>query len=119
MLFYWDQFNSAQTTPNPDLLTSLSLASCKSCNAFITASNQLQDQHQRYSEAPFSVTNVLIESLTDNTATAITDVDQMPIKIVNADGATVATAAQKKQQLSATLQWASNSWKVQEIQVLT
>jgi len=118
MAYFWDQFNMSQTQPNPALLTPLSADTCKTCSAFVAASTQLQEQHQHYVEAPFDVKSVLTESLLDNVANVTTDVDQRPSKIVNAQGATIATATAKRQQLTATLKW-DNGWKVHEVQVVT
>ena len=117
--FFWQQFNRSQTEPNPGALTPLFQDSCKPCAAYVDAAQNLQSNKQRYGGPPFVVKGIKSDSLTGNTATVLSDINQQGASVVDGSGKTAGSAPQKEFQFRVTLAWVNNGWKVGDIQVVT
>ena len=115
--FFWQQFNRSQTEPNGSALNNLSLDSCKPCAAYQDAAQALQSNKQRYGSPPFIVKGIKSNTLTGNTATVLSDINQQGASVVDGSGKTAGSAPQKEFQFLVTLAW-NNGWKVSDIQVV-
>ena len=116
--FFWQQFNRSQTEPSNTALDNLYQDSCKPCAAYEDAAQALQSNKQRYGSPPFVVKGIKSDTLTGNTATVLSDINQQGASVVDGSGKTAASAPQKEFQFLVTLAWVNNGWRVSDIQVV-
>lgn len=116
--FFWGQFNTSQMTPDPNALRSLYLDACLPCTAYLDAAEALQDNAQRYAQPPFVLKSVKADTLSGDTATVISTIEQQAAAVVDRRGATVGTATKRSPTFLVTLEW-SGIWKVKDIQAVT
>ena len=116
--FFFQQFNRSQTEANPALLRPLYLDACKPCAAYTDGAQALKDSSQHYADPPFAVGTITADTLKDDSATVITEVNQQAAPVVDANGTIVATATQRDSKFLVSLTF-DQGWKISNIEIIT
>jgi hypothetical protein len=115
--FFLQQFNRSQTEANPALLRPLYVDACKPCVAYTDGAQALKDHSQRYADPPFAVGTITADTLKGDASTVLAEVNQQAARVVDANGATVATATPRESTFLVTLTF-DQGWRVSNIEIV-
>lgn len=114
--YFFDQVNLAWTTPEPDLLRSLSNPDCISCASLTTTASDLKAKVQRYDRPPAVVRSLKFKGVVGSDHVQVTFVlDQKLSNVVDKNGAVVLTDQPKVVERRVELEWVNSQWRVWDI----
>jgi hypothetical protein len=114
--YFYSQLNIAFTTPKAELISALSIPTCRTCKAFERAAADLAAKRQHYRGDAFALRSV---GATDESDVVVVG-EQPPGAVIDINGSVVKSRTNAQPaKFIVTVTWSSDRWRIHEIRLMT
>jgi len=116
---FYEQLNTAWTTPSKGLISTLSTSACKSCAALESTAADLVLHGQHYDGPPVTIVSVdSIGEATSGHPEVVVRFIQEHRSVIDSSGKVVLSDQRKEGKFVATLGWSTRGWSVETVKSL-